>query len=59
MGRKKIPLGIFYQVERPSYEDQIPQIKEKALVETPKKDLSELLKKICPKSSKNTPCFFS
>jgi 2-oxoglutarate ferredoxin oxidoreductase subunit beta len=46
-GEKKIPLGIFYQVERPSYEDQIPQISEKALVEIPvaKKDLSELFQK--------------
>jgi 2-oxoglutarate ferredoxin oxidoreductase subunit beta len=46
-GEKKIPLGIFYQVERPSYEDQIPQIAEKALVEVPttKKDLSELFQK--------------
>jgi len=46
-GEKKIPLGIFYQVERPSYEDQIPQIKEKTLVEVPtaKKDLSEVFQK--------------
>jgi 2-oxoglutarate ferredoxin oxidoreductase subunit beta len=46
-GEKKIPLGIFYQVERPSYEDQIPQIKEKSLTETPptKKDLTEVFQK--------------
>jgi 2-oxoglutarate ferredoxin oxidoreductase subunit beta len=46
-GEKKIPLGIFYQVERPSYEDQIPQIAEKTLAETPptKKDLSEVFRK--------------
>jgi 2-oxoglutarate ferredoxin oxidoreductase subunit beta len=46
-GEKKIPLGIFYQVERPSYEEQIVQIKDKPLVETPvtKKDLSEIFQK--------------
>jgi len=46
-GEKQIPLGIFYQVERPSYEDQIPQIAEKTLVEVPtaKKDLSEVFQK--------------
>jgi len=46
-GEKQIPLGIFYQVERPSYEDQILQIVEKPLVENPptKKDLSEVFKK--------------
>lgn len=46
-GEKQIPLGIFYQVERPSYEDQIPQIAEKILVDSPptKKDLLEIFKK--------------
>jgi 2-oxoglutarate ferredoxin oxidoreductase subunit beta len=46
-GEKKIPLGIFYQVEKPSYEDQIPQIAEKTLVDNPptKKDLTEVFKK--------------
>ena len=46
-GEKKIPLGIFYQVERPPYEDQIVQIAEKSLVEDlpAKKDLSEVFKK--------------
>lgn len=46
-GEKQIPLGIFYQVERPSYEDQIPQIAEKTLVDSQptKKDLSEIFKK--------------
>ncbi|MDP2585995.1 MAG: 2-oxoacid ferredoxin oxidoreductase, partial [Candidatus Levybacteria bacterium] len=46
-GEKKIPLGIFYQVQKPSYEDQIVQIAEKPLVDNPpvKKDLSELFKK--------------
>jgi 2-oxoglutarate ferredoxin oxidoreductase subunit beta len=46
-GEKKIPLGIFYQVQRPSYEDQIVQISGKPLADTPpiKKDLSEVFKK--------------
>ena len=46
-GEKQIPLGIIYQVERPSYEDQILQIAEKPLVNSPpvKKDLSEIYKK--------------
>lgn len=48
-GEKQIPLGIFYQVERPSYEDQIPQIAEKTLVDNSptKKDLSKIFKKYC------------
>lgn len=29
----KIPTGIFYKVEKPTYEEQTPQIKEKSLVE--------------------------
>lgn len=29
----KIPVGVFYQEEKPSYEDQTPQIAEKSLVE--------------------------
>jgi 2-oxoglutarate/2-oxoacid ferredoxin oxidoreductase subunit beta len=46
-GEKKIPLGIFYQSDRPSHEAQIPQIAGKALVENPvtKRDLSEVFKK--------------
>jgi 2-oxoglutarate ferredoxin oxidoreductase subunit beta len=46
-GPKKIPLGIFYQVENPSYESEIPQIKDKPLVSTPpsKKDLTDIFKK--------------
>ncbi len=44
---KKIPLGVFYKVEKPSYESQIPQISEGSLVEkTPNvKDLNDLFKK--------------
>jgi 2-oxoglutarate/2-oxoacid ferredoxin oxidoreductase subunit beta len=46
-GDKKIPLGIFYQVDRLSHEAQIPQIAEKPLVENEvtKRDLSEVLQK--------------
>lgn len=46
-GEKQIPLGIFYEVEEPSYEEQIPQIAQKPLVDNPptKKDLSEIFKK--------------
>ena len=33
-GEKKIPLGILYREEKPSYESQIPQIKERTLVES-------------------------
>lgn len=46
-GPKKIPLGIFYQVERPSYESQLPQLAEKPLIEgsPARKNLGELFKK--------------
>jgi 2-oxoglutarate ferredoxin oxidoreductase subunit beta len=46
-GPKKIPLGIFYKVDRPTYESQIPQIKKKPLVETPpvRPAVTELFKK--------------
>lgn len=45
-GEKQIPLGIFYEVDDPSYEAQIPQITEKPLVnELPsKRDISEIIK---------------
>lgn len=44
---EKIPVGVFYKVERPTYEDQIPHLKEKALVEMElgKVDISKELKK--------------
>lgn len=29
---EKIPIGVLYQVEKPTYEDELPQIKEKTLV---------------------------
>lgn len=46
-GEKKIPLGILYQVEKQSYEDQISQITEEPLIDNSptKKDLSEIFKK--------------
>jgi 2-oxoglutarate/2-oxoacid ferredoxin oxidoreductase subunit beta len=46
-GEKQIPLGIFYEVDRPSYEEQIVQITNKPLVETEavKKDTTELFQK--------------
>jgi len=31
LDREKFPLGIIYQVEKPSYTDQIPQLKDKTL----------------------------
>jgi hypothetical protein len=46
-GEKQIPLGIFYQEDKPSYESQITQLKEKVLVEhSPvRKNLATLFKK--------------
>jgi 2-oxoglutarate ferredoxin oxidoreductase subunit beta len=32
---ERLPIGIFYKVERPTYEDTLPVIKEKALIELP------------------------
>ncbi len=41
---EKIPIGIFYKETRSTYEDSLPQIKEKALVEQPlsKPDFSKI-----------------
>lgn len=36
---ERLPIGVFYKEERPTYEDTLPQIKEKALVEH---DLSKI-----------------
>ncbi len=36
---KRIPIGIFYKVEKPTYEDGLPQIKEKPLC---KQDISDV-----------------
>ena len=46
-GEKKIPLGIFYKSDRPSYEENISQIKEKPLIEIPvdRATAGELFKK--------------
>jgi 2-oxoglutarate ferredoxin oxidoreductase subunit beta len=46
-GPKQIPLGIFYKVERPTYESQLPQIAQQTLVESnpQRTDLSALWEK--------------
>ena len=46
---KQIPLGIIYEVEKPSYESQIPQIQEKPLITDPvaKKDIQSFFEKYC------------
>lgn len=43
-GEKQIPLGILYQVESPSYEEQIPQIAKQPLIniDLKKRDVSRL-----------------
>src|SRR3989344_3502071 len=45
-GIKQIPLGIFYRVDTPSYEEQQPQLKDRAIVETTaeNRNLSALFK---------------
>ncbi|PIR43442.1 2-oxoacid ferredoxin oxidoreductase [candidate division WWE3 bacterium CG10_big_fil_rev_8_21_14_0_10_32_10] len=46
-GIKQIPLGIFYEVETPSYESQVIQIKDKSLIEisTENRNTNELFKR--------------
>ena len=46
-GAKQIPLGIFYKSDRPSCEEQIPQIKDKTLISIPveRSGTTELFKK--------------
>jgi 2-oxoglutarate ferredoxin oxidoreductase subunit beta len=46
-GEKKIPLGIFYKSEKSSYEEQIPQTKDRPLIEIPveRASVTELFKK--------------
>lgn len=45
-GPKQIPLGIFYEEDKPSYESQIIQIKDKPLIKTSAdRNLEELFKK--------------
>jgi 2-oxoglutarate ferredoxin oxidoreductase subunit beta len=43
-GEKKIPVGILYQAQSRSYEEQIPQIADKPLIDIPlkKRDISRL-----------------
>jgi 2-oxoglutarate ferredoxin oxidoreductase subunit beta len=45
-GRGKIPVGIFYQIEKPTHEEQMVAIKKQPLVKKAvrKRDISELLK---------------
>lgn len=47
-GLNKIPVGIIYQVEEPTYESQIPQIQDIPLSKKPvvKRDISNLLQKL-------------
>jgi 2-oxoglutarate ferredoxin oxidoreductase subunit beta len=32
-GYKRVPIGLFYKEERPSYEEQLPQVKDKPLIQ--------------------------
>ncbi len=44
---KKVPIGLFYREERPTYESQLPQISKKALVEKPLKvDISKAFEEL-------------
>jgi 2-oxoglutarate ferredoxin oxidoreductase subunit beta len=47
-GYKKVPIGVFYKVDRPTYEERLPQIQEKALVDQDitKIDLSKAYKEL-------------
>ncbi|MEM3422937.1 MAG: thiamine pyrophosphate-dependent enzyme [Candidatus Bilamarchaeaceae archaeon] len=43
---KKIPIGLFYKEERPTYEEQLPQLKDQTLVEKSLDvDISPLIKR--------------
>lgn len=46
-GPKQIAIGVIYKEEKPSYESQITQIQQKALIENPvvRRDITEILKK--------------
>jgi len=46
-GEKQIPLGVFYQVDEPSYESEVPQIKDQTLIDIPvdRKNLSNLFRR--------------
>ena len=42
---EKIPIGVLYKEDRPTYEDQLPQLASGPLIkQNPKRDISELLK---------------
>lgn len=44
-GPKQIPVGIFYQAEKPTYEDHLPQISQNTLIKNPlNRNLDELIK---------------
>jgi 2-oxoglutarate ferredoxin oxidoreductase subunit beta len=49
-GEKKIPVGIFYKVDRPTYDEQIPvyakKVKKNVCREVEKRDVSELFEKL-------------
>lgn len=46
-GEKQIPIGVFYEVVEPSYESQLPQIKDNPLVDSNpvRKNLTDLFEK--------------
>ncbi len=46
-GEKAVPLGVFYKVDKPSYESQMPQLKDLPLVVSDpiRKDMSDVFKK--------------
>jgi 2-oxoglutarate ferredoxin oxidoreductase subunit beta len=46
-GQKQIPVGIFYQAEKESYESSLPQLKDKSLIEhdNTRKNLDDLFRK--------------
>lgn len=42
---EKIPIGVLYKEDRPTYEDQLPQLADGPLIkQNPKRDISELMK---------------
>jgi len=45
-GYAKVPIGVFYQVQRPTYDDELPQVSKQELVEQDMRhiDLSKTLK---------------
>lgn len=44
---EKIPIGLFYQIQKPAYHQRLPQIKTKTLVsQRPKTDIKKFLKEL-------------